>query len=364
MTSTDPIETTTAEDFNGKIFTALLGTMETFSIYLGERLGWWAALAAGPLTASELANRTSTDERYAREWLEMQAVYGNLSVIEDGGSMSEQRRFALPPAAAEVLTDERSLNYLGALPRMFASVGAHLEHLLEAYRTGGGVSWAELGADARESQAAINRPWFDSELAPALAGVPDLHAVLSRPGARIADIGCGEGWSSLALARAYPEAVVTGIDVDAPSVDAARAHAVAEGLENRVEFRRADGAELAEPGAFDAAFCFEALHDMAAPVEVLAAVREAVRPDGAVVIMDEAVAEEFTAPGDEVERAMYGYSTLICLPDGRSTTPSAATGTVMRFGILSEYARRAGFAATEVLPISGFAFFRFYRLRH
>ena len=363
MTSTDPAMTT-PEEFADKIFTAMLGTMETFSLYLGERLGWWSALAAEPLTAPELARRTSTDERYAREWLEMQAVYDNLSVVDDGAGDPAQRRFGLAPAAADVLTNEQSLNYLGALPRMFASTGAHLDELLEAYRTGGGVSWAELGADARESQAAINRPWFERELGPALATVPDLHEVLSRTGARIADIGCGEGWSSIALARAYPGATVTGIDVDQPSVEAAQANAMAEGLQDRVEFRLADGAELAGPQAFDAAFLFEALHDMPAPVEVLAAVREAMRPDGAVVIMDEAVAEEFTAPGDAVERTMYGYSTLICLPDGRSTTPSAATGTVMRLGVLSEYARRAGFAATEVLPISGFAFFRFYRLRH
>ncbi len=377
MTSTDPVEMT-PEEFNEKIFTALLGTMETFSIYLGERLGWWQALATEPLTATELANRTSTDERYAREWLEMQAVYANLSVVDDGENDPHRRRFALPPAAAEVLADERSLNYLGALPRMFASTGAHLEHLLEAYRTGGGVSWGQLGADAREAQAAINRPWFDSELAPALASVSEVHEVLSRSGGRIADVGCGEGWSSIALARAYPEATVIGIDVDAPSINAARANAAAEGLADRVEFRLADGAGLAAPKAvsvaagtppeppevFDAAFVFEALHDMPAPVEVLTAIRAAVRPDGAVVIMDEAVAESFTAPGDAVERAMYGYSTLICLPDGRSTTPSAATGTVMRLGVLGEYARRAGFAATDVLPITGFAAFRFYRLRH
>ena len=110
---------------------------------------------------------------------------------------------------------------------------------------------------------------------PALAGVEDLHEVLSRPGARIADIGCGEGWSSIALARAYPEVTLTGIDVDALSVDAARVNAAAEGLADRVEFRLADGAELAEPQTFDAAFIFEALHDMPAPVAVLAAVRAA-----------------------------------------------------------------------------------------
>ena len=223
--------------------------MEIFSLYLGERLGWWNALSEEPLTASELASRTSTDERYAREWLEMQAVYGNLSVVDGAVGAPEHRRFALPAAAAEVLADEASLNYLGALPRMFASTGAHLEHLLEAYRTGGGVSWAQLGADAREAQAATNRPWFDAELGPALAGVPEVHEVLSRPGARIADIGCGEGWSSLALARAYPEATVIGIDVDPPSVDAARANAAAQDLADRVEFRLADGAGLAGPEA-------------------------------------------------------------------------------------------------------------------
>ena len=165
-----------ATEYNDKIFTAVLGTMETLSLYLGERLGWLDALASGPLTAAELAARTQTAERYAVEWMEMQAVYGNLAVVDQRPGPREQRRFGLPPGAAEVLTDQHSLNYLGALPRMFAAVGLHLDDLLAAYRTGGGVSWAELGADAREAQAAINRPWFDSELAPALASVPDLHA--------------------------------------------------------------------------------------------------------------------------------------------------------------------------------------------
>jgi SAM-dependent methyltransferase len=350
------------EVFGDKIFTALLGTMETFSLYLGERLGWLAALAAEPLTPAELAARTGTAERYAVEWLEMQAVYGNVVVTGEAAERAD-RRFALTAAAAEVLTDERSLSYLGALPRMFAAVGLHLDDLLAAYRSGGGVSWAQLGADARESQAATNRPWFDTELGPALAGVPEIHAVLAAPGCRIADVGCGEGWSSLALARAYPQATVTGIDVDEPSVAAARAHATESGLSGRVEFPDPAAGVLDETDVFDAAFVFEALHDMPQPVTVLSALRRAVRPDGVVVIMDEAVADEFTAPGDVVERAMYGYSTLICLPDGLSSSPSVGTGTVMRRSQLRAYAVEAGFSAVDVLPIEGFAFFRFYRLR-
>ena len=114
----------------------------------------------------------------------------------------------MPSGAAEVLTDRQSLNYLGALPQMMAAAGAQLEKLLEAYRDGGGVSWAELGDNARDSQAALNRPWFESALAPALASVPEIEVVLRRPGARIADICCGAGWSTLALALAPPSATI------------------------------------------------------------------------------------------------------------------------------------------------------------
>ena len=197
---------------------------------------------------------------------------------------------------------------------------------------------------------------------PALAEVSDLHAELGRPGTRIADVGCGGGWSTLALARAYPAATVIGIDVDEPSIEAARSAAQAEGLAGRLSFVLADGETLAGLGPFDAAFAFECLHDMPRPVEVLTAIREAVRPGGPVVIMDEAVDDEFKAPASEVDQCMYAFSLFICLPDGMSSTPSEGTGTVMRPPQLADYARRAGFADVTVLPITDFGFFRFYRL--
>ena len=362
MTSTAQLASDlTAEAFAERLFSSANATIECLSVYVGDRLGWYDSLAAdGPATPAELAQRTSTCERYAREWLEQQAVFGILTTDPaDPG-----RRYELPPGVREVLTDEHSLLYVGPLPRMFAAVGPQLPNLLDAYRNGGGVSWQALGPDAIESQAAINRPWFERRLAGALQGVPDVDEVLRRPGARIADVGCGGGWSTLALARAYPEARVDGIDIDAASVELARANAESVGMTDRVDFRRADGAALATDDEYDAAFAFECVHDMPRPVDVLGAVRRAVRPDGVVVIMDEAVADTFTAPGDDLERFMYGASLFICLPDGMSSQPSAETGTVMRRATLERYAAQAGFKHLDVLPIEDFSFFRFYRLRH
>jgi 2-polyprenyl-3-methyl-5-hydroxy-6-metoxy-1,4-benzoquinol methylase len=306
----------TAEQFAERLFQASLGTVEVLSAYLGDRMGWYRALAdAGPATPAELIARAGGAERYAREWLEQQASFGILTV-EDG-------RFALPPGAAEVLTDERSLSYLAPLARMLGAAAIQLPALREAYRTGGGVGWAAFGTDMRESQADMNRPWFEQMLPEALAGVADLHGTLDRPGTRIADIGCGGGWSTIALAKAYPRALLEGVDIDAPSVELARRNATEAGVADRVSFRHGDAAGL-EAGGYDAAFAFECVHDMPQPVQVLAAIRRMVAPGAPVVIMDEAVQDTFQAPGDEIERLMYGFSLLVCLPDAWRTSPRPA----------------------------------------
>jgi SAM-dependent methyltransferase len=348
----------TAEQFAERLFGSALGFADILAVYLGDRLGWYRSLAAeGPSTAEELAERTGTSSRYAREWLEQQAVSGVLSV----GPAGADRRFTLPAGAVEVLTDERSLNYFAPVARIFGAVGPVLPELLSAYRSGGGVIWADFGADAREGQADINRPWFD-ELPRAFAGVDGLHSLLTQPGTRVADVGTGAGWSSIALARAYPGLQVDGFDIDDPSIELARANAADAGVSDRVRFHNADGDGLSNFGRFDAAFAFECIHDMPRPVEVLADMRRAVREGGPVIVMDEAVAETFVAPGDDVDRMMYAYSLFICLPDGLSHHPSVGTGTVMRPDVLRGYAREAGFADVEILPIEDFALFRFYSL--
>jgi SAM-dependent methyltransferase len=359
-----------ADAFAEKVFMAVLGAQQIQAIELGARLGWYDALASagGPITAGELASRTGTNARYAREWLEHQAVCGYVTVDaapEEGSTSPEDRRFTLPAAHAAVLADPDSVAFMTPIARFVATTGRFVDRIADTYRTGGGLSWDDLGDDAREAQAAANRPLFlqrlGQELLPA---APGLHARLSSGPRRIADVGCGYGWSAIGLARTYPEAVVDGYDIDEPSVVAARRNAAEAGVEDRVRFHVADGSALGtgdQAGAYDAVFAFECVHDMPDPVGVLAGVRRMLAPGGVVVVMDERTEEQFTAPAGEVEQLMYGYSLMCCLGDCMSHQPSAATGTVMRPATLAAYAREAGYGDFGVLPIED-DFFRFYEL--
>ncbi|MBM4415479.1 MAG: class I SAM-dependent methyltransferase [Chloroflexi bacterium] len=338
----------------------VLGTVSIFSVYLGDRLGLYSALAnGGPATAAELAARAGVAERYAREWLEQQAVNELLEVAEasDDGA---RRRYALPAAHAAVLADRDSMTYFAPFARLSGVVDTQLPALLKAYRMGGGVAWGAFGADMREAQGDANRPMFLRQLAQEqLPQIADVHARLqAAPAARVADVGCGMGWSSIAIALGYPGVTVDGYDIDEPSVEAAREHGVAD----RMRFHAEDPGEAS--GGCDLVTAVECIHDMPRPVEVLATMRRLAASGGTVLVMDERVAETFGADGsigDTIERLMYGYSLLVCLPDGMSHTPTAATGTVMRPATLRAYEQAAGFADIEVLPVAN-DFFRFYRL--
>jgi len=336
------------------LFESALGAFDMLTIYIGDQLGLYAALREhGPLTPEGLAEHAAVHPRYAQEWLEQQAVAGLLEAV-DG-------RFTLSQEHAAVLADPESLAYFAPFMRVIGAAAVQLPALLDAYRTGGGVGWSAYGAPMRTGQADANRPLFlrtlGSEWLPA---VPDVHERLTA-GGRVADVGCGEGWSSIGMALAYPRTHVDGYDVDDASVRAATEHAASYGVADRVRFHHRDAATTEETG-YDLVSAFECVHDMPHPVGVLAGMRRMAAPEGCVLVMDERVPESFTGPGDPVEQLMYGMSMLICLPDSMSTPGSRATGTVMRPSTLRGYAEEAGFAGLEVLPVEN-DLFRFYRLR-
>jgi 2-polyprenyl-3-methyl-5-hydroxy-6-metoxy-1,4-benzoquinol methylase len=353
----------TAEDLSGRLFQAALGFGDLLHVYIGDRLGLYRTLAnEGPATSAELARRAGIDERYAREWLEQQAVAGILDVA-DGATAPSHRRFSLPRAYAETLLDVESLNYLSPVSRALVSAAQQMPALLQAIRTGGGVPWEAYGDELWQAQGASNRPLFAKLLGQKyLPAIPGVHRRLSEPGARVADVACGVGWSSIAIARAYSGTAVDGFDLDERAIESGRQNAKSAGVAERVTFSaRNIVGDASLRGRYDLVTIFEALHDMSDPVRVLAATREMLAPGGSLMVMDERVAETFTAPGDDVERFTYGWSLLVCLPAAMTERPTAATGTVMRPDRLRDYARDAGYANVKVLPIEN-EFFRFYQL--
>ena len=355
MTSTDQVR----DAFVERLFASALGTMDVFTVYLGDRLGLYRVLAeCGPLMPEELAERAGINARYAREWLEQQSASGILDV-DDEAKPELERRFSLPAGHAEALIDPESMHAMAALCRSLAALGGALPKLVEAYRTGEGVvvEGGRCDRGARGLQPSVARAPLATEYLPL---VSDVHEKLM-DGARVADVACGVGWAGVSIARGYPATTVDGFDLDELAIKLARVNALDAGVDDRVTFHARDAGDPSLSGQYDLAVIVEALHDMSRPVEVLASVRRLLAPGGTLIVVDERVADAFHAPADPNEQLFYGYSVLDCLPAGMVSKPSAETGTVMRRSTLERYALKAAFSAVSVLPIEH-DFLRFYRL--
>jgi len=345
-----------------RLMQSTAGLFDVFTTYIGDQLGLYRALAsADACTSAELARQTGTNERYVREWLEQQTVIGTLCV-EDPTADETKRRYSLPAPHAEVLTERDTPSFLAPMLQVLVGTVSPLPAILDAFRTGAGVPFAAYGRDMREGQGGMNRAAFLHQLgAEWLPAVPDVHARLltARP-ARVADIGCGVGWSSIGMALAYPNIRVDGFDLDAPSIALAQENARDAGVADRVRFDVRDASDASLAGQYDLVTAFECIHDMADPVAALRTMRSLAGEQGAVIVMDENVGESFAARNDDTEWFMYGFSVLHCLPASLADQPSAGTGTVMRPDTFRQYALAAGFRDVEVLPIDTF-FFAFYR---
>ena len=342
---------------------AASGTFELAAITIGLRLGFYRALAdSGASTAAELAARTATAERPVREWLEHGAVNGLLDVDADADDPAA-RRFSLPAGHAEVLLDRDSLFYGASTPLQVLSAVGSMPLVLESFRTGIGFAFGDTGDDMREGEGAANRPAYLGPLGREwLPAIPDIHErLVADPPARIADVGCGLGWSSIGMALAYPLARVDGLDMDETSVGIARRNVAEAGLGERVRFVVGDAASPELDGPYDLVTMLESFHDMAHPVPILRAFRQLLADDGSVLIVDMKTSETFAAPGEDLDRYLYGWSVMSCLHDGLQNG-GVGTGTVMRPATLRGYALEAGLPRFEILPIDH-DFWRFYRLR-
>lgn len=348
----------------GQLFADAIGALDLLCVYVGDRLGLYRALAEHPgATPTELAAVAGVHARYAREWLEQQTVSGILEA-ENPDAPDDERRYRLPAGHDEALLDESSLDFMAPMAQAVVGCTAPLDAVLDAFRTGAGVPYAAYGDDASESQARGTRALYEKRLTSEwLPAVPGLHARLQDdPPARIADVACGHGHSTLALARGYPKVLVDGIDLDASSIEAARGLLGDSGLADRVAFHHRDAGDPSLSGRYDLVTLFEALHDMSRPVDVLRTLRGMLVPGGCVFVADERTEERFSPDAGDPERLHYGFSVLHCLPVGMVGENPAGTGTVMRPHTVQRYAAEAGFPEFEILPIDD-KFWRFYVLR-
>jgi len=341
------------------------GGVELLTVELGRRLGLYAAIArAGSVTVAELAESAAIAPRYALEWLDQQAAAGILDVVGTDPA-TQERRFALPAGHQAVLLARESPAYLlGAAP-LLLGVATTLPAVADAFATARGVEYADFGDDLRWGIAELNRPGFLTAMRAWVEQLPDIAERLDHGGV-VLDAGCGEGWSAIGLAHAFPSARVVGVDLDQASVDEARRHVAEAGLGDRVSIVRANASDAealaaaaGEPVILVTAF--QALHDMGRPVEALTAFRAILDEGGAVLIGDEHGAETKAAPADETERLKLAMSVLHCAPATWAESDAVVNGTVLRDHTLAAWVRESGYGSCEVLGIEH-PFWKFHRL--
>lgn len=302
---------------------------------IGEKLGLYRALAAeGPLTPFELAEKTGTHERYVREWLSAQAASGFVNYD------SQMEKFTLSPEQAAVLADEESPVYMIGGFYSIAAVFADEPKLTQAFRTGVGIGWGEHCNCLFCGVERFFRPGYKahliSEWLPALDGVVEK---LER-GAKVADVGCGHGASTMIMAQAYPNSEFVGIDFHEVSIDHARQ--LARGFDN-VRFECARAQDFAGSD-YDLVTIFDAFHDMGDPVGAAAHARNALKSDGTLMLIEPQAGDTLAANLNPVGRIYYAFSTSVCVPTSLNQEVGAALGAQAGEKRLTEMMRAGGFS--------------------
>ena len=306
-------------EFLGRAVVDIGATLHAGLVVLGEKLGLYKALAAGQTTPAELAKKTGTTERYVREWLNAQAAGGYVTYDADSGrySLSEEQAFAL--------ADESSPAYVpGAFQLVTSAVKAEPK-ITEAFKTGAGFGWHEHDHGLFEGTERFFRPNYIGNLMsswiPSLTGVDEKL----RRGAKVADVGCGRGASTILMAQAYPNSTFIGFDYHGASIEGARKAAQKAGVSDRVKFEQAAAKEY--PGNdYDLVAVFDCLHDMGDPVGASTHVLRSLKKDGTWMIVEPFAGDKVEQNLNPVGRVFYSASTLICTPASRSQEVGLALG--------------------------------------
>lgn len=309
--TTHAIDQAKLEDFMGQAVTDAGAAVSVLLAYLGDKLGLYAAMAdSQPVTAAELARRTNTHERLVREWLANQAAGGYVT-YEPG-----VEQFRLPPEHAFALAVEDSPALMQGVFDLVAAVYQSIDRELEVFRTGTGLAWVDHHHTLFEATERSFRPGYRASLVDEwIPAVDGLHKKLTA-GARVADVGCGRGATTLLLAAAYPRSTFVGVDYHGPSIEAARKQAVQTGVADRVRFETADASSLRGP--LDLISFFDAWHDTADPIGVARAARAALAGDGTVLLVEPLAGDRLEDNLHPFGRMCYGVSTLICVPSSIS----------------------------------------------
>jgi SAM-dependent methyltransferase len=324
------------DQFVGKALGDLGSALTAALVVIGDKVGLYRAMAgAGPMTSHELAQKTDTNERCVREWLAAQAAAGYVEYDAASG------RYTLPPEQAIALVDEESpACVLGGFQGMTAAMRAEPK-VAQAFRTGKGVGWHEHDPNLFHGTERFFRPGYNANLVngwiPALEGVREKL----EKGARVADVGCGFGASTVIMAKAFPRSQFVGFDYHEPSVAAARDRAAAAGVGDRTSFAVSSAKDF--PGTYDLVCLFDCLHDMGDPVGAARHVRESLAPGGTWLLVEPFAGDRVEDNLHPLGRLFYSVSTLVCTQASLAQEVGAALGAQAGEARLAEIIREAGF---------------------
>jgi SAM-dependent methyltransferase len=324
------------QEFMGKAIADMGASISGALIAIGERLGLYKALAAGPLTSDELAAKTGTHERYVREWLNAQAAGGYITYDP------ESKAYRLPPEQALALAVEDSPAYLPGFFLVAVSVARDLDKIIQAFRTGEGVGWHEHDSMLFEGTEKFFRPGYNANLIP--SWLPALDGVTEKlsKGGTVADVGCGHGTSTVIMAKAYPQSRFFGFDYHSGSIERARQLAQGAGVDEQIVFDVASA--KAYPGvAYDLVTFFDCLHDMGDPVGAARHVLRSLASDGTWMIVEPFAGDKTEDNLNPVGRIFYAASTMICTPASLSQEVGAALGAQAGEAKIREVVMAGGF---------------------